>query len=354
MDRWQGEIPEGAETHSRTGNEVLEEWRDWMIDYQNSHIEYENSDGEIARAPLRNSYQNKYAKKYYARMQDFKRSVEREFESVTAVMLTFTASHLNRNGKPRCIGDHLRDIIDGWSSGVKQSLHRVLSGYTWEYARIVEPHKDGFGHVHFGVFVDDPADTLDQSDFRPVMEAHCRAVQSAGSDAHSNEPCEFHSEREANPWNAAEGTCDDCDNPVSVNSGVNDIAQYMMEYLSAFGESPLERSLSEQLFFAVTWVTNTRRLDFSNGAQEMIARQEFRRETGLRAEDRGGCEDGSERRETAEREAEGEGGDETDWKLHGLCRVDESREPNLYEPSSSSVGRGPIDGRDIDPPKRVR
>ena len=57
-----------------------------------------------------------------------------------------------------------------------------------------------------------------------------------------------------------------------------------------FGESILDRPQSEQMFHAVTWATNTRRLDFSNGAQEIIRMEKFRRDTGLNPEARGGRE----------------------------------------------------------------
>src|SRR6056297_1647166 len=85
------ENSEGAQ--ARPWYSVVSEWRDWYDGYLGSHIEYEADDGETARAPLENSYMPEYGKRYYAKLKDFERGVNRTFEGLTTVMLTLTGSH---------------------------------------------------------------------------------------------------------------------------------------------------------------------------------------------------------------------------------------------------------------------
>lgn len=315
------------EIQARPTYRVVREWRRWMLSYRNSHIEYESDEGETVRAPLENSYQTDYARRYYARMKDLERAVEREYESLTTVMLTFTASHRNAEGLWRCPADHISDVRDGWDTARKH-LYDVLDGYRWEYARILEPHRDGYGHLHVALFIE--ADELEAERFRPVMESHVGRVGSAGSEAHGLDQA---------------GLGD----AVSVSAELDSLAGYLSEYLGAFADgTALDRPMNEQTFLAVTWATNSRRLDFSNGAQSLIADERFRRETGLRPEDRGEADSGDESAPSGGATEEG-----PTWTVDALCEV-EGREPNYYDPTAGGIRGGPIDGRDgVDPPRRV-
>jgi hypothetical protein len=103
------------------------------------------------------------------------------------------------------------------------------------------------------------------------------------------------------------------------------------------------------MFYAVCWATNTRRVDFSNGAQEMMTKEQFRRETGLRPEDRGG-ESLDRWRETGdpdgERVEEGSG-----WSVSSICTVSDRR-PEYADPTTGGVETTAIAGRSgVDPPK---
>lgn len=309
---------------------VLNEWREWMHDYRSMHIEYDGPEGETVRTRLENSYQPEYGKRYYAKLKDLERGISREFDNLVTVMLTFSASHLNAEGLPRCAADHMREIADGWGTARKQ-VHQALSGTNWEYARVWEPHPGGsrspggYGHLHVALFVE--ADELDAERFRPVMESYVHNTRPAGSEAHGLDK---------------EGLGD----AVSVNDDVENIGSYISEYIGIFGEEALERPITEQMFYATTWATQTRRLDFSNGAQELIAGEQFRRETGLRPCDRG---------EALERNdgvvSESDGGSE--WSVTSICTV-RNAEPNHADPTAGGARTRRIDGRPgMDPPRSV-
>jgi hypothetical protein len=314
------EPEEGDEVLGRPTYQVLNEFREWYDGYRNAHIEYEDPDGEIVRTQLENSYQPGYGDRYYARLKDLERGIRRRWDDVTTVMLTFTASHRNANGNLRCPGDHMRDVADGWS-GARKMVHKALSGRKWEYARIWEPHQDGYGHLHVAIFVEGEANA---AEFAPTMRSYTENVESAGTEAHSLE------------------------NAVSVNDNVENLGSYISEYLGAYGESIEERPVSEQVFYATTWATNTRRLDFSNGAQDIISGEEFRRETGLRPEDRG-VDRESEQEAQSAAESVGSG----EWSVDSICYVN-GRTPEHTDPTSGGVQTARIDGKPgADPPRSV-
>jgi hypothetical protein len=138
-----------------------------------------------------------------------------------------------------------------------------------------------------------------------------------------------------------------------VNGDIDNLGSYLSEYLGIYGEeeTALDRPLTEQMFYAITWATNSRRLDFSNGGQEIIAGEEFRRETGLRPEDRGAAE--SDGAEAASDGSDGDGEESEGWQVDQLCHVDRG-EPEYFDATAGGRLTGPIDGRSgVDPPKRV-
>lgn len=329
---------------------VLNEWREWYRSYQSAHIEFrDESTGDISYSSLENSYQPQYNRRYYARTKDLQRAIERSFTDLTVVMLTFSNSHLNgrTNLSPdtgdrwRCPADHMREIADGVDTARKQ-LYHVLDDRRWEYARVWEPHADGYGHLHMAVFVEGDATA---SEFEKVMRTHVDRVDGAAWDAHENRACQEHDQ--GGGWGDAAPGCDDCENPVSVGDDVENVAQYLMEYLDVASEEegewadPLEQPIEKQMFHATTWATGTRRLDFSNGAQELIAGEEFRRETGLRPEDRGAAE--SQETDTADAES--------DWVAESIAYVTPAG-PDRTDPSQGGAYTTEMDGGDaFDPPQ---
>lgn len=327
--------PEDGTVKSRPWYRVVNEHTDWYCGYEDSHIEFEDPDGETVRAPLENSYQPEYGDRYYARLMDLKRGIERRWTDFSIAMLTLSASTLNQDGQPRCPADHMRDIAAGWDVARKQ-LYEALRGRRWTYARVWEPTSSegqgpaGYGHMHVAVFVED-GDDLAAGEFRPFMESYVDNCKPAGWDAHRPDG-----------------------DAVSVTTELEEAnaATYISEYIGQYGEELYDRPVNQRAFLAVTWATGTRRVDFSNDAQEIVATEEFRRETGLRPEDRGTREGAEGDTEGADKDGEGEAG----WSLRRMCRVDVDG-PDYYEPDGGGVDRtelDPVDGvdrpRDLGPP----
>lgn len=321
-------IETAEKTKARPWYSVVNEWREWYSGYMDSHIEFENDEGEVVRAQLENSYMPEYGDRYYARLKGMEREIERRMEDVTTVMITDTASTLTVNGNPRAPADHMRDIAGGWDAQ-RKALYRVLDGYEWEYCRIWEPHPggdngaEGYGHMHIGLFVDDPGDEIEEELFEPAMRSYYENCDPAGWDAHKPE------------------------NAVSVSPQLDNMAGYLSEYIGVYGDDPLDRPIHQQAFYATTWATNTRRVEFSNGAQDLIRADRFRQETGLSPEDRGGecldswASDGAEN------------GSESGWSVESVAVCDESG-PEYHDPTSGGVGMTVIDEIDnVDPPPEL-
>ena len=319
---------EDVEIRARPMYRVVNEWRDWFEGYRNAHMEFEAPDGETVRTPLENSSQPEYGKRYYGKIKDWERGVERAYQNPTTAILTLSASSENANGNRRCPADHMRDIADGWKTA-RKTLHGVLEGFAWEYAKVWEPHQSGYGHLHIGVVVDDPNGAISGETFRPFIRSYVENTAPAGSEAHDLDVV---------------GLGD----TASVNDDVENLGTYISEYIGIFGEEPTERPVSEQLFYATTWATGTRRVDFSNGAHEIMAKEQFRRETGLRPEDRGG-ESYDRWQETGDADG-GESGESGVWTARSICTV-RNREPHHSDPTSGGESLTRIDGRPgADPP----
>lgn len=272
------------EARAKTAAGMLNEWRSWMDGYEGAYIEAENGAGEVKQWDMLNSYHEERANKHYARVKGLEREIEasREWsDSITTVMLTFTASNRREDGGMRAVGDHMRDIVDGGWESARKMLNKALSGFERSCKiRIWEPHKSGYGHMHVAVFIDDEGQEVEAADFEGVMASHVDNCKPAGRDAHHNEACDEH--YEGDDWGDVEAGCNDCHQPVSVSYGesVENLASYVCEYIAQFGESWDDRELSEQMFLAASWATNTRRFNPDREATTLMQRDLFRQATG--------------------------------------------------------------------------
>jgi hypothetical protein len=302
-------------------------WRKWYDDNLNKHIEFKNDDDEIVRTKLENSYMPEYGDRYYAKLKGVERETERMFDNPTTVMLTNTASTKNANGICRCPVDHARNIADGWDAQ-RKALHRILDDYDWEYCKIWEPHPGGergakgYGHMHVGIFVDDPDNEIEPEMFEKAMKSYYENCDPAGWAAHKPEEA------------------------VSVSHDLDNMASYLSEYIGVYGDDPLDEPLHQQMFYSVMWASNTRKVEFSRGAQELMDRDQFRRETGLIPEQRG------ESNETMQ-QWKNESDDDTDGSEWSVDSVVEASPigPDYFGGTSGGINMTQIDGDPTaDPP----
>ena len=320
--------PDDGRVKSRPWYRVVRQHTDWYNDYRDSHIEFLDPDGETVRGQLENSYQPQYGDRYYARLMDLRRGLLRRWGDFTVVMLTLSASTVTEQGRPAPPADHMTAIREGWATA-RQHLYKAIDG-EWCYARVWEPTSsegdgpEGYGHMHVALFVRDGDVTA--GDFEPFLRSFVSNCDPAGWEAHrpDGDAVSITGEDDLEEANAA---------------------TYISEYIGAYGEELHERPIHERAFLSVTWATNTRRVEFDSTAQDIIKGEEFRRETGLRPEDRGRSQGDSEGREAAD-STEPEAEAETDgWSFKHLCTVD-GTEPEYYDPGGGGVRTTAVDGHD--------
>lgn len=241
---------EQGDRRARSWAAATREWRSWLSEAQETSAVFTgvNDEGETKEitTPLENRFMESRQKQLYAKLRDLERGVRGEYgERLTTAMLTFTASNMSGAGDWwRCPANHLDDLLGSWPA-IRRALHRQLENREWEYARILEPHKSGYVHVHVAVFV---RGDVPESLFAPVMGAHVRHCLPASEEAHRV------------------GS-----DAVSINRDVSNVAAYLSSYLMKWGEEPLDAPEHVQRFNALLWATGTRRWSVSNGAQEFMA-----------------------------------------------------------------------------------
>ncbi len=113
-------------------------------------------------------------------------------------------------------------------------------------------------------------------------------------------------------------------------------------FLHDVGHAPLSHTLE-----AV--IADKTGKDHMDVTQEIIKGEEFRRETGLRPEDRGGATEGAT--ETAEAASEAPEEPKDDWEVAHVCYVQSRHVRTRTDPTAGGVRTVAIDHRpEIDPP----
>ncbi|WP_158854945.1 hypothetical protein [Halorhabdus sp. CUG00001] len=228
------------------------------------------------------SYDEDAARERYGRLRDLERGAleacRQSSDDLYTALIGITASHKNANNQYRCPADHWREMRDSWSDHVRQEQQRVFDQLGanrydpddpperwWEYVRIVEPHKSGYGHHHIAVVTNFE---ISVEDFEPVITKHVEETPSANWSAH-----QIHADH-------PEDRCVSVNRvqPESDGDGVGNLASYLSGYLSEFTDDDedddeyldlLDRAAHEVMFSAVQWATASRKIDFSNGAHAL-------------------------------------------------------------------------------------
>jgi hypothetical protein len=222
-----------------------------------------NSDGNQVKIANSHRFEQQYMKNTMGKFYALERESVARFgdDGLTMVMLTLSASPFDDDDRLIPPVDHLDSMMDAdrgsWSS-VRRGIHRALEGLEWEYARILEPHTPtgsyasaGYSHVHVGLFINDPAETLSEADFGGVLSSHVSNCPTASKTAHTVQ------------------------NSVSLSRYDLDSDGGMGAYLTAYLGEQLDETVEDtseymKRYMAVLWASGRRRVSFSNGAQQWI------------------------------------------------------------------------------------
>lgn len=215
--------------------------------------------GEIRLSPYTHRFTEHYARREYARMQDFVRGARAEYDDPYIVIFpALTASTITPTGRYRAPLDHFDQLKRSWSRGVRYELHHSMEAdrkkdrypaREWEYLQVWEPTTDrgyaegGYAHCHPVVVCDGKVGV---ERFRSVMEKHVEKCEWAGPEAHDI------GEIDIRPL-------DELSNP----------AAYLFKYLSKSWE-PDDASPRQKRFNALLKETDYRRVQPSEGAQRWM------------------------------------------------------------------------------------
>ena len=232
--------------------EATERFGAWYDDQRDTQIVIENELGEMQAFDTPNRFTPQYREMLYARSQALERGLrDRWGKLLHTAMLTLTASSTDDCGNLRPPVEQLRDLDASWEA-VRRALSRVLEDREWESLAILEPHENGYVHVHIGVFVKGPV-VVEQ--FQPVIDAHLRNCPTAGRSAHEL---------------TEQVTVRKSSHP-SRNDGVENLGAYLAAYMAGeYGNEATEMPAHVQRFYAVMWATGKQWFRPSNGAQELM------------------------------------------------------------------------------------
>lgn len=338
---------------SKAWSHVLREFLTWYNDYRHMYLRFRDPDGDLVRAPMPNSHQPQYGDTYYARLKALERQFLGTASNPHVVMLTLTASNKNENGGWRCPADHLRDVINSFTDHVRPALHRALGSNgadvdNWEYARVAEHHPgSAYGHVHVALFIDG---AVSEADFRPVIDTHLRHCDPAGASAHNY----YSLETEKRPISTSQvDTALDPEDYDGTKDVVGNLGSYIAEYVGAYGTELFERSVEELAFRATCWATSTNRVDFSNGAQELISTERDDGDKGEAEPMELSAADRQSGKSNLDQSASDALLDEDCWEFDGIGIVDQDGE-TCHSVEGEGVGYVEIEGSEhLDPPKRL-
>jgi len=287
---------------SKTVAGVMQAFLTWFLEQEDLILDF----GEFEQ-PVGSSFDKDAELERYGRLCDFERGALRVAQNgdddLYTALCGLTASHENADGSARCPGDFMRQLVeDGWSKHTKQALWRAMNDVHgnverlkdadledpperwWEYARIVEPHDDGQAHIHPAIVTNFE---ISVETLRPMIEKHVENVPSASWSAHKIDPDDPDEScvtvRKIDPETESEGEV------------VGNLASYLSGYLAQFDEEGefvhmLDRSPQEVMFAATAWATGTRKIEFSNGAQDLRRLgYELRPEKYKKSESEGDC-----------------------------------------------------------------
>ena len=249
---------------------AISRWRDYIRDKRDVRQVFEHIDGSEATASDPHRFHPDYSAKQYAKLKDLERGVQDRYgKRLHTAMLTLTAS-ATPDGEPLPPVDHLDSLLESWSA-VSRALRRVLDDRRSARLAILEPHpgdgvNNGYLHVHIAVFIDGK---IAPEAFAPVLDAHVRNCEHAGSEAHSVDDIDV---RHAGADRSSGYDHTVAEGIEHENEEIAQLAIYLAEYLGTYdGDDPLDLPEHQQAANALLWSTNRQRWRPCQTAQSLMA-----------------------------------------------------------------------------------
>jgi len=119
------------------------------------------------------------AKNAYGRLLHGDRRLQERYDGLTTVLLTFRLNPVSNRDTPSLLT--LRDQLNETWGRVRRRLNDRLDAIPFQYCWTVSGTATRWAtpHLHVAVYVDDPADMLEPSEFDAVIGAHLEAHDNA-------------------------------------------------------------------------------------------------------------------------------------------------------------------------------
>jgi hypothetical protein len=164
---------------ARTLSAVVDEFTDYVYRQYQAARTWNDEKGIN---PTSHRFTESSSKDRYGRTLGVDRAARQLWsEDLTTVHVVRRARPFGEHSRPQPAADFLDDLIDG-NSNVYRAYRRHIDGnHGLTYARltVVEPHNNGYAHLHDGLWIHDPRGVVDETDIYPAVDAHVRAVDQA-------------------------------------------------------------------------------------------------------------------------------------------------------------------------------
>jgi hypothetical protein len=165
---------------------VVDAFEDYIWRQRKAAKEWERKKGIT---PTSHRFTEQASKNRYGRTLGADRAAYRLWgDDLTTVHVVRRARPFGIKGQPQPPADHLKDLLSANSNVYRAYDRHIGDNHGLAYARlsVLEPHRNGYGHIHEGLWVNDPDDVVDEIDIEPAVEAHLRAVDQAQPRNHTN------------------------------------------------------------------------------------------------------------------------------------------------------------------------
>ncbi|AQL41213.1 hypothetical protein BV210_00135 [Halorientalis sp. IM1011] len=107
---------------------------------------------------------------------------------LTTVHVVRRARPFGEDGQPQPPADFLSDLLAGDRNVYRAYQRHIEENHGLQYARlsVLEPHGNGYPHIHDALWVNDPDAVLCETDIYPAVDAHLDAVEQAQPRNHSD------------------------------------------------------------------------------------------------------------------------------------------------------------------------
>jgi hypothetical protein len=178
-------VTDYTDTRAKTVRETMEAFETYVHQTAASATTHAEQDGVRRENHV---YSRAAADEKFAKTLGVDRAARRLWgEDLTTAMVVRRSVSYDDAGEPQPPADQLNDLLGGNDAVYRAYKRQLRDTHDLQYARltVLEPHADGYAHVHDGFWIHDPDGVVCPNVFDPVIDAHLENVPAARPRNHS-------------------------------------------------------------------------------------------------------------------------------------------------------------------------